>query len=128
MIERLKECLGKLFGAIVALALLSLCAFIVFCGAVLPVLPVKWSNSIHDVFTTADQKQEKADELSNVAALNRAEADKYLKELHPLDLESASALGVDTYIGSLIEIRDLYQVSEALEDRASELRRKAAAQ
>ena len=34
---------------------------------------------------------------------------------------------IDMYIESLIELRDLYQVSEALEDPAAELLRKAAA-
>ena len=131
MIERLKELfeqLRELLAGIAVLTFLALLAFGGFWWAVDSVLPVRWSHSVHDVFTNADQKRKQADELSKLAAPNRAEADRYLKELHPPNSDSASALSIEIYIESLIEIRDLYQVSEALEDRATELRRKAAAQ
>jgi hypothetical protein len=53
MFERLKEQVGQLLGAIVVLPALAFLPFGAFWWTLDNVLPVKWSNSVRDVFTTA---------------------------------------------------------------------------
>jgi hypothetical protein len=98
--------------------------WLMFSWVVDDVLPVKWSNTVKDVFTTADQKRAQADTLSEFAASLRMEADQELKELKPPTPEYDSEM-IDLYQGMLAEINDKYRNAEQFEARAAELRRKA---
>ena len=112
-----KERLGVFFEYAVGLPFIALVAigmlWFTFSWVVDGVLPEKWSNTVKDVFTTADKKRAQADTLSEFAASLRMEADQELKELEHPTPEYDS------------ETNDKYRNAERFEARAAELRRKA---